>query len=177
MPMNQISKVLFRGPFGGSVSLVGPRTIHATYPHRFVTFLLLLPATVFLFGILLLVVGSIADNKPTLLIGVVPGVVFSLVLLVIARRRWRSMGTIVLNADEGTLKRVEGEEVLEEWAVGDIERIRKRMDVMHRGVSFHYWLVVELKDGRSLRLGKGEADEVDQALHLMRDWGLPVGGN
>ena len=140
--MNSKNTVLFTGPFGGKVSLVGSRTIHATYPHRFVTFLLLIPAFIFLFGILLLVVGSIADSQPTLLIGVVPGVVFVFVLLVIARRRWRSMGTIILNADEGTLKRMQGEEVLEEWAVGDIARIRKRLDVFHRGFSLVYWLVV-----------------------------------
>jgi len=159
--MNELSTVLFNGHFGGTISVVGQRSLRATYPYRFVNFLLFVPTLTFVLAMFFPVLGwYYLSQHPLLMLGLPIAIICG----VIGYRRTLSMGTIALDLEAGTLQRIDGNEY-EEWPIQDIVWLGMRRD----------WLVIELRDCRKLRLGKGKADEFDRALHLLKDWGLPVG--
>jgi hypothetical protein len=167
-------QVLIQGLYGGRVEQTGARQLRATYPHRFITALLMFPVALFSLGAVAMTVGAVLDGLPQMLPGAVLGGAFAAALFFVARTRMRTMGDFELDVDAGTLRRLSGERELDAWPLASVVMVRKRWDVFHRGFQRAYWLTVEVADGRVLRLGKGGAEELGQTLALLESWGLRV---
>jgi hypothetical protein len=166
--------VLLTGPYGGDVRCIGDDRIEADYPHAFITVLLLFPTLGIGFGSLAVVVGSAIEGSFALFAGSFLGMAYAGFLGWVALRRWRTMGGFALDRTEGVLTRTRRGRVLETVPLHTVVRVGASWDFLHRGFSRVYWVFVELPDGRKLRIGKGEAGEVDRVLGLLAQWGLPV---
>ncbi len=167
-------RALVQGMFGGTVEQVGERALHASYPHRFITALLMFPVVLFSIGAVLMVVGALLDGLWGMLLPASMGLVFSGVLFAIARHRSRTMGDFALDVNGDRFERLSGDRVLDTWTMSNIVEVRRRWDFFHRGFERAYWLTVRVDDGRVLRLGKGSAEELSVTLQLLASWGLPV---
>lgn len=163
-----------QGSFGGEVRQTGPFRLEADYPHRFITFLLILPVFFFGTGALFGLVGAIVVMNPGMLLFTVVSGGMAAFLGTFLRMRWRGMGSFSLDVERGELVRRNDRRELERHSLEAIVHIGKRWDPFHRDFGRHFWLVVETRDGRRYRLGKATETEVDATLALLRSWGLPA---
>ena len=167
-------RALIQGMFGGTVEQTGERSLTASYPHRFITVLLMFPVVLFTIGAVLMVVGAILNGALRMLLPAVMGLVFAGVLFAIARQRSRTMGDFRLDVAADSFQRLSGDRPIDTWTLSNIVEIRSRWDFLHRGFERAYWLTVRVDDGRVLRVGKGSANELNVTLQLLASWGLPV---
>jgi hypothetical protein len=171
--MGAVTNVM-QATFGGSVRLTGPRRIEADYPYAFITVLMCFPVLLFSVGAVAMLVGALAQSLPMLLLPALIALTAATGMGALARHRWRSMGNFVLDLDQNCFERRRRGATLEHYALSDVQRITGRWDPLHRDFVAHHWLIVETRDGRSYRVGKGPVHEVNHTLALLQSWGLPA---
>ncbi|MCK6548188.1 hypothetical protein L6R52_20225, partial [Myxococcota bacterium] len=161
---------------------------HATHPHRaerleptrlrltnegrIVTALLMLGGAAMTGGFLFF---AVRDGGFPMSIAA-PALVWGCVLVALALRRTRSMGTFIVDGGARTLAREDGSE---SWSFSDVRTIATRVDWFARTPAAFTrgqprWLVAELANGRTLRLLHGFADELAPMLSVLRELGLPT---
>lgn len=166
--------VLVQASFGGSIRQTGPRRLEADYPFLFITVMMAFPTLIFTAGGVFSIIGAAAMGQPMLLVPAVMGLVAGGSMGALALYRFRSMGDFRLDVDEGRFVHLRRGRVLSSYPLTDITRLSRRWDPLHRSFVQHHWLVVETRDGRSFRLGKGPLGQVEYTLGLLRHWGLPA---
>ena len=136
--------------------------------------MLCVPAVFFCIGSVAMLIGVVLDGALAALPGVIIGPLFASGLFAIVRYRWRAMGDFVLDVERGELQRVRGRNVVDTWSLAELQTMTRKWDFLHRGFTQAYWVIAKTQDGRTLRLGKGDAQSVDATLGLVASWGLPV---
>jgi hypothetical protein len=160
---------------GGEISVDGDRRLVCKYSGTFITALLALPAALLLALACAMAVGAVVNDAPTLYGGTAMGVGASGLIFMLVRHRLRTMGWFLLDRNNGTFTHRRGKKELGRWGLMDVHSFELEKDHFHRGFSAMHWLVARVPDGRSLRLGKGSAADMEPVLALLRSWGLTVG--